>query len=293
MENKDFAVFIISHGRPDIVLTKKTLDKCGYTGSTYFVLDNEDKTIDVYKEKFGESAIIVFDKKKYADMVDEGNNFDNRSTTTHARNACFDIATTLGFNYFLVLDDDYYEFDYKFSGTKGLVMPKKIDAIFDLVLDFYKSTQALSVCFSQTGDFIGGVDNGKGVYRFSKRKAMNSFFCSTHRRFWFLGQLNEDVNTYTTLQSKGGLFLTIPVIAVNQKGSQSQKRITQKLKISVVAVLLEIKLNQQPVDALPKYRNQRPMQRIIPQSLQKCNICTRRLIKQSNQQNKLHACIYI
>jgi hypothetical protein len=223
MENKDFVVFIISHGRPDIVLTKKTLDKCGYTGSTYFVLDNEDKTIDAYKEKFGQSAIIVFDKKKYADMVDEGNNFDNRSTTTHARNACFDIATTLGFNYFLVLDDDYYEFDYKFSGTKGLVMPKKIDAIFDLVLDFYKSTQALSVCFSQTGDFMGGVDNGKGVYRFSKRKAMNSFFCSIHRRFWFLGQLNEDVNTYTTLQGKGGLFLTIPVIAVNQKDSQSQK----------------------------------------------------------------------
>lgn len=223
MENKDFVVFIISHGRPDIVLTKKTLDRCGYTGSTYFVLDNEDKTIDLYKEKFGESEIIVFDKKKYADMVDEGNNFDNRSTTTHARNACFDIAKMLGFNYFLVLDDDYYEFDYKFSGTKGLVMPQKIDAIFDLVLNFYKSTQALSVCFAQTGDFIGGVDNGKGVYRFSKRKAMNSFFCSIERRFWFLGQLNEDVNTYTTIQGKGGLFLTIPVIAVNQKDSQIQK----------------------------------------------------------------------
>jgi hypothetical protein len=35
--------------------------------------------------------------------------------------------------------------------------------------------------------------------------------------------MNEDVNTYTTLGSRGNLFLTIPVIAINQKDSQTQK----------------------------------------------------------------------
>ena len=49
------------------------------------------------------------------------------------------------------------------------------------------------------------------------------FFCSTSRPFQFIGAMNEDVNTYTTLASRGGLFLTIPVIAINQKDSQSQK----------------------------------------------------------------------
>ena len=46
MENKEFAVFILTHGRPDNVKTLATLKKCGYTGKIYFIVDNEDKTID-------------------------------------------------------------------------------------------------------------------------------------------------------------------------------------------------------------------------------------------------------
>lgn len=223
MNNNNFAVFILSHGRPDNVLTYNTLKKCGYNGNLFFVVDNEDLTIDRYIENFGKELIKVFDKKLIADKVDEGNNFDDRRTITHARNACFQIAKEMGIEYFLQLDDDYYEFDYKFLGVKGMKMPKNINRVFDLVIDFYKSIDCLSIAFSQTGDFIGGIDNGKGIYRFSKRKCMNSFFCSTDRPFQFVGSMNEDVNTYTTLGSRGNLFLTIPVIAINQKDSQTQK----------------------------------------------------------------------
>ena len=108
----------------------------------------------------------------------------------------------------------------------------KYDKVNDFVIDvdniwewlgFYKKSNAKSICFAQTGDFIGGIDNGKGVYRFAKRKCMNSFFCSTDREFTFLGSINEDVNTYTTLAQMGYLFLTIPVFAINQKDSQTQK----------------------------------------------------------------------
>jgi hypothetical protein len=222
-ENKDFAVFILTHGRPDNVWTKKTLDKCGYKGLLYFVLDDEDKTLPQYQKNFGKENIIVFNKKEMADSVDEGNNFDERRTITHARNACFKIAEKLGITYFLQLDDDYYEFIYKFLGIKGAKMPKDIDKLFDTVISFYKKTNCLSIAFAQTGDFIGGIDNGKGTYRFSKRKCMNSFFCSTERPFQFIGAMNEDVNTYTTLAHRGELFLTIPVFAINQKDSQTQK----------------------------------------------------------------------
>ena len=175
MEN-NFCVFILTHGRPNNVLTLKTLKKCGYNGEVYFILDNEDKTIDQYIDNFGKEMIIVFDKKAMADRVDEGNNFDERRTITHARNACFEIAEKLRVEYFLQLDDDYYEFDYKFIGVKGMKMPKNINKLFDTIINFYKKTDALSIAFAQTGDFIGGIDNGKGVYRFSKRKCMNSFF---------------------------------------------------------------------------------------------------------------------
>lgn len=222
MEN-NFAVFILTHGRPDNVLTYSTLKKCGYNGKIYLVVDNEDKHIKKYQDNFGEEFVKIFDKKYMADSIDEANNFDNRKVIVHARNYCFTLAKELGYKYFIQLDDDYYEFIYKFSDTKGQVLSKDINKIFNLMFDFYNKTDALSICFAQTGDFIGGVDNGKGVYRFAKRKCMNSFFCSTDREFQFLGSINEDVNTYTTLASRGGLFLTIPVFAINQKDSQTQK----------------------------------------------------------------------
>jgi hypothetical protein len=222
MEN-NFAVFILTHGRPDNVLTYNTLRKCGYNGKIYLIVDNEDSHIEAYQKNFGIEYVKIFNKKAMADKIDEANNFDNRKVIVHARNYCFELANKLNYKYFIQLDDDYYEFIYKFSDTKGQVLAKDINKVFDLMFNFYKKTNALSICFAQTGDFIGGVDNGKGVYRFAKRKCMNSFFCSTDRPFEFLGSINEDVNTYTTLAGKGELFLTIPVFAINQKDSQTQK----------------------------------------------------------------------
>ena len=83
MENKDFCVFILTHGRPDNVITLKTLEKAGYTGKLFLVVDNEDKTLPKYIKNFGSEKVKVFDKKSYADNVDEGNNFDERRTITH------------------------------------------------------------------------------------------------------------------------------------------------------------------------------------------------------------------
>jgi hypothetical protein len=222
MEN-NFAVFILTHGRSENVLTYNTLRKCGYNGKIYLIVDNEDSHLEAYQKNFGIEYVKIFDKKAMADKIDEANNFDNRKVIVHARNYCFELANELNYKYFIQLDDDYYEFIYKFSDTKGQVLAKDINNVFDLMFNFYKKTNALSICFAQTGDFIGGVDNGKGVYRFAKRKCMNSFFCSTDRPFQFLGSINEDVNTYTTLAGKGELFLTIPVFAINQKDSQTQK----------------------------------------------------------------------
>lgn len=216
-------MFILTHGRSENVLTYNTLRKCGYNGKIYLIVDNEDSHLEAYQKNFGIEYVKIFDKKAMADKIDEANNFDNRKVIVHARNYCFELANELNYKYFIQLDDDYYEFIYKFSDTKGQVLAKDINNVFDLMFNFYKKTNALSICFAQTGDFIGGVDNGKGVYRFAKRKCMNSFFCSTDRPFQFLGSINEDVNTYTTLAGKGELFLTIPVFAINQKDSQTQK----------------------------------------------------------------------
>lgn len=229
MENKDFAVFILTHGRPDNVKTLKALNKAGYTGLIYFIVDNEDKSINRYIENFGVDAVKVFDKKAMADSIDEGNNFDERRTITHARNACFDIARLLCLTYFIQLDDDYTAFDFRIAdgAGSGIKPIKKIDDIFYNLLLFYKNTSCRSIAFAQGGDFIGGMKQKfiKGdAYPFNKRKCMNTFICSVDREFQFVGTFNEDVNTYTSTAVRGNIFLTIPVISITQTATQSQKR---------------------------------------------------------------------
>lgn len=43
----DFVAFILTHGSADSVITDKTLRKCGYTGPIVYVIDNEDKALQI------------------------------------------------------------------------------------------------------------------------------------------------------------------------------------------------------------------------------------------------------
>jgi hypothetical protein len=227
MNNKDFAVFILTHGRPNNVKTLNTLNYSGYTGKIYFIVDNEDKSIKEYQNNYGIENVRIFDKKEMADSIDEGNNFDERRTITHARNACFKIAKEIGVTYFIQLDDDYTSFEWRYESNDGKKLKvhkiTNLNNIIDLYLEFYKNTNFKSIAFAQGGDFIGGVTNPYVKKRPLLRKCMNSFFCSTEREFKFIGAMNEDVNTYTTLGSRGELFGTIPMISLTQTATQSQK----------------------------------------------------------------------
>jgi len=214
-----FAVFILTHGRPNNVITVKTLRRHGYTGKIVFVIDNEDDCRPDYIKNFGAENVSIFDKKAEADNCDEGNNFDERRTITMARNACFDIAQSRGITHFLQLDDDYTEFKFRFEkelSKKWIILD--LDSVINSFLAYYNAIPALSIAFSQGGDHIGGYAGQTKL----RRKCMNSFFCSTERPFKFVGAMNEDVNTYTTLGSRGALFFTFTSVQLDQKQTQSQ-----------------------------------------------------------------------
>ena len=227
MKSDSFCAFIISHGRPDRVITLRTLRKAGYTGPAFIVCDNEDKTIEDYRKNYGTGMVLVFDKPHYASLVDSCDNFQNRRTTTHARNACFDLAKERGFEYFLVLDDDYTSFSFIGKSQKNTtdIKIRNIDLIFHKIVEFIKPHDSIdSVCFMQSGDTIGGMVNydvWNRIFPFQKRKAMNSFFCKTACRFWFFSRLNEDVNTYLGLGMRGRLFMTLPQLLIQQKQTQA------------------------------------------------------------------------
>ncbi len=225
MKNKDFAVFILTHGRPNKVITYNTLLKAGYTGKIYIIIDNEDITADQYYQKFG-NKVIMFDKKAISDTFDEGDNFEDRRAIVYARNACFEIAKKLELTYFMQLDDDYRNFEYRITSDYKYPdhyfrIKSGLDKIFDYLLQYYKSIPAKSLAMAQGGDFIGGVLNLEKYLL--KRKCMNSFICSVNRPFKFVGRINEDVNTYTFYGSLGLLFITIPFVAVIQLRTQSNK----------------------------------------------------------------------
>lgn len=218
----DFAVFILSHGRPNKVITTKTLEKCGYSGKWYIVVDNEDSTISEYQSLYGTDKIIIFDKLKSSKTFDTFDLSDNRKTIVYARNECFNIAKSLGLKYFLELDDDYCRFEYRYEENEKLMtqLITNLDEVVDAMIDFLCDTNACSVAFAQGGDLIGGKDGP----RFKKkliRKAMNSFFCCTDKPFKFVGRINEDVNTYTTLGSRGDLFFTLTILDLVQLPTQS------------------------------------------------------------------------
>lgn len=214
----DFCAFILTHGRPDKVLTYRTLRRAGYTGKIFIVVDDEDKTRHQYMAEFGEQ-VLVFSKADIASRFDEADNFCDRRSIFYARNACFDQAKLVGCKYFIQLDDDYHEFQFRVDRNydQAYFPIRKLDAILSEMLAYYESIPALSIAMSQGGDFLG--DNG-GHASWVKRKAMNSFICSVDRPFSFMGRINEDVNTYTNLGRCGELFMTIGAVQLGQKQTQ-------------------------------------------------------------------------
>lgn len=220
MERK-FAVLILSHGRAKNVVTYKTLRKCGYIGEIYIVIDDEDIQEQEYKDAYGK-CVIKFCKTEYMEKTDSMNPQKPRNVVVYARNAAHDIAKGLNLTHFLVLDDDYKTFEWKYiddEKLKGLPI-KNMDSVIEKMLNFLDVSGALTVAMAQGGDFIGGKDGGFFQKKIA-RKAMNSFFCRTDRPFKFIGAINEDTNAYTSLGNKGKLFFTITDISLTQ--AQTQK----------------------------------------------------------------------
>ena len=223
----DFAIFILTNGRPNNIKTLHALDKCGYTGRLYIVCDNEDSTLDEYKKLYGEK-VIVFDKQKEFDKVDSGDLSKDKRAILYARNASFEIAQKIGIKYFMMLDDDYSTFQFRFNDknefiTRNLTI-KNLDAIIKSMLDFYIKTPTITtLAMMQGGDFVGGYQNDIARKKTMKRKAMNSFICSVDRPFQFTGRANEDVTTYCTLGMRGKLFFSVPQVFLCQLPTQSLK----------------------------------------------------------------------
>jgi hypothetical protein len=136
--NDDFCVFILTHGRPDRVHTYDSLMKSGYTGKVYIVIDDEDKTEEGYRERFG-NKVLQFNKKELANKTDEGDNFQHRKAIVYARNACWELSERVNCRYFCQMDDDYTNFGYRYDNLYRYRYRqiKKFDDVIDVLLEFF------------------------------------------------------------------------------------------------------------------------------------------------------------
>lgn len=227
MTDRNFAVFILTHGRADSVYTFKTLREQGYTGKIYLLCDNEDKQITKYRKLYGTDTVIVFNKQDAMDITDSGDNFKKRNSVVFARNWNFKVASDLGLTHFWQLDDDYTRFDYSLNAEMQYTTSNnkigKLDDLLEAMMDFMDTTPFHSIAFAQGGDFIGG----EGCTLLSKmrkdeiyRKVMNSFLFRVDRPVQFMGRINEDVNMYVEWGRRGILFMTSPQLRLQQVVTQ-------------------------------------------------------------------------
>lgn len=214
---EDFALFFICHNKVNFETYKTVIETYKYSGPWYIILDDKDKHIEEFKNKYGEEHVKIFSKTEIWKKIDMMDNFTYDSVITFARNACFDIAEEIGVKYFLTLDDDYDSFRFRLPHKASC--PLKwgyFDKVVQLYLDYYKKNKNIWVMAFCQGSDLSAISEGKVL-----RKAMNGLFFSTDRRVWFKGHLNEDVTTYTKYNNLGCLFLTLPTIQLNQMPTQT------------------------------------------------------------------------
>lgn len=213
----NFAIFILTHNRPDKIETITTLGRKGCTAKIYLIVDDLDPSLELYKSSYPADQLLIFSKEKYRGTFDIGDNHRDLRGVAYARNAVFDIAQGLGIEYFLVLDDDYKQFQYKFDGDLNFKSREalEIDPVFCSFLEFFENNKQISsIALAQGGDFIGGAKSSSAKSVKLKRKCMNSFFLSTKRRFDVVGTFNDDVNTYVIHGSRGKIFFTANHVAI-------------------------------------------------------------------------------
>lgn len=226
----DFGILIMSYGRPEKIASLESLMRANYTGKWFIVIGNDDPKLEEYQKKYAEKC-VVFDKSEYVAKTDRMG-LKITKVIMFARNACFDIAESLGLRYFQQFDDDYthqryaYDQDMQYLSKQRLI--NNFDRVVEILVGFYEKTPecCAAIAYAQGGDFIGG--DGNHIWGFSKlRKTMNSWICSVDRRFEFRGPMNEDVNAYTLLQSQGKLCLNIMQLRLNQPVTQTTGGMTE------------------------------------------------------------------
>lgn len=209
MIRTDFGVIIISHGRPHCE-TFTTLRDSGYTGKVYFVVDDEDKTLNEYINIYGRENVHIFHKSEWFDV---GDNLDNpRTVGVFARNECLGVAKEKRLKYYLEMDDDLKMLSFRYKKNDSLkgAKVKDFDSVVRYICDYFDNSTIACLGFGNAVDYIGGLptfESGR-----INRLPLNSFFLRTDDNFLWKGRNSDDLITPLNQQKSGKYWCRFPSI---------------------------------------------------------------------------------
>lgn len=210
-------VLVLSYRRPRGVRTLGFLRRYGYTGDWRIVCSDDDPTLGEYYSVHSRGRVIPFRRATiecdYCDLLP----FDDERyrSVLPARVVAWDVADALGWKRFALFDDDYdsIQLSSSFSSRRYSLhrIPYFLDRLSELFWRWLESMPSfvLGLSMGQTGD--------RSYHRLAfKRKAMQSFYLLSSRRFDWVGRCNEDVSTFFLEQFRGGIFLQANWLLMHQ-----------------------------------------------------------------------------
>lgn len=213
MMREDFAIFICTHGRPNKQLTLDALQKCGYTGRLYLVLDDTDSSIQQYIDTFGADKLLVFDKQHYIDTNDVGSLPPNFKTILYAKNAVEDMAQALKLKSFIIADDDIYSFRLRLPKDEehlSSFVITDINPVIEAYSDFMLESGFTAVGICGSIHFVAGrkVFDNENIQKY--RVPYNFVFRNSSYKMEWVSSFGEDIITAMEYNKRGHKLLDLP-----------------------------------------------------------------------------------
>lgn len=216
-------IFIPSYKRSDNNKTVKYFSKIGYDKSKlHVVIDDECGEVDLYKkqcEKDGVNLHVVSFKEsvKLFDFVHRPN--PARRAAGQFRNLFHDIAKEKGIDFFIVIDDDTTNFQFRpFGVYKRSATLEDILIVFEGVKEMMMRQRIGLFALSQTGDMFARYET-----RLIRKKVMNTTFYNA--KYIYRGEKgiqDDDTSQFTGVMNEG-LFTGSMASGVVLQQTQSAK----------------------------------------------------------------------
>lgn len=220
----NFAVFITTHERVERVKTFDTLRKCGYTGKIYIVVDNEDKQLQRYLNRFQD--VLVYNKELQFKHTDKVIETEQRASVTYPRNAVEAYAKHFKLDAFMVCDDDISNLRYRWvegDTVRSLAMNGGLDRVLDLYSEFIVAHDIAVTSFVHMLFYMSGV-HGLDKRITEQREIIQVFIRNTKFDMDWKGVMRQDMLTNTLTSKTGYLWWALPFITydaepMNETGS--------------------------------------------------------------------------